>query len=248
MGRKPKSRPSFFKVMIKDFTCHMQLPPEYVRKYGEILPENMKLRTSSGETWNVELEKIDEENYCLTRGWTKFAKDVGLKLGEFLVFWFDIGKSTFDVSIYGTKGCERQISASDFPIQGSDSFNRTCINLNTPGSDGTQEEDYTSDEAHPQLKLLLKKHHRSGVPIRKEFAVAAGLTSKEAVVLQYPPKQRCWPVLLYRDPKVSWFRLDIIRGWSEFRRTNGLVFGKTYLFEYITDKNVIQIKLLDGKN
>ncbi|KAK6128908.1 hypothetical protein DH2020_037347 [Rehmannia glutinosa] len=265
MGRKPKSRPSFFKVMIKDFTSHMHLPPYFVRKYGEILPENTKLRTSSGDTWNVELEKIDEEKYCLTRGWTKFAKDVGVKLGEFLVFWFDIGKSTFDVSIYGTKGCERRISASDFPIQGSDSFNRACINLNTPEvnnkrsraytvekeaeeSDDTQEQDYIPDEAHPQFKLLLKKHHRTVVTIRKEFAVAAGLTTKEAVVLQYLPKQHCWPVLLHRYPKLPWFRLDISRGWSEFRRTNGLVFGRTYLFEYIPDKNVIQIKLLNGKN
>ncbi|KAK6154901.1 hypothetical protein DH2020_009149 [Rehmannia glutinosa] len=251
--------------MINDFTCNMQLPPEFVRKYGEFLPENTKLRTNSEETWNVELEKMEEEHYCFTRGWTKFANGVGLKLGEFLVFWFSIGKSTFDVSIYGTSGCERQISACNSPFDGSDSFNGTCINLNTPevnnkkprayiveneaaGSDGTQEQEYTTDEAHPQFKLLLKKHHRSGLTFRKEFAVAAGLMTKEAVVLQYPPKQRCWPVILHQVPILSWFRLDISRGWSEFRRTNGLVYEKTYLFEYIPDKNVIQIKLLNGEN
>ncbi|KAK6129046.1 hypothetical protein DH2020_037207 [Rehmannia glutinosa] len=263
MGRKPKSRPSFFKVMIKDFTSHMQLPPAFVRKYGEILPEITKLRTSSGGTWNVDLEKIDEENYWFTRGWTKFAKDVGVKLGEFLVFWFNIGKSTFDVSIYGTTGCERQISGSNSPIEASDGtpaniYSKTEVNnkkssayvveKEAEGSDGTQEQDYTSEEAHPQFKLRLKKHHRSRVTIHKEFAVAAGLTSKEALVLQYPPKQRCWPVMLQQVPILSWFRLDISRGWSEFRRTNGLVYEKTYLFEYIPDKNVIQIKLLNGEN
>ncbi|KAK6129057.1 hypothetical protein DH2020_037200 [Rehmannia glutinosa] len=178
-----------------------QLPPEFIRKYGKIIPENTKLRTSSRETWNVELEKIDEENFWFTRGWTKFAKDVGVKLGEFLVFWFDIGKSTFDVSIYGPTGCERQISACISPVEGSDSFNRTCINLNTPGFDPMS--------AHvPPCAVRT---------LRKEFAVAAGLTTKEAVVLQYSPKQRCWPVMLHRDPKVSWFRLHICRGWSEFK-------------------------------
>lgn len=97
-----------------------RLPPMFVQKYGEILPESIKLRTGSGETWNVELEQVDEETYRFSQGWNKFAVDIGLKWGEFLVFWFNIHESMFDVSVYGTNCCERQISGCD-PRVGSDS-------------------------------------------------------------------------------------------------------------------------------
>lgn len=82
----------------------------------------------------------------------------------------------------------------------------------------------------------------------KEFAVATGLTTEKAVVLQYPPNPRCWPVLLIQYPNYSQFRLEMAGGWSEFRKKNGLVFGKTYLLEYIGNKNVIEVKLLNGAN
>ncbi|KAK6129031.1 hypothetical protein DH2020_037228 [Rehmannia glutinosa] len=263
MGRKPKSRPSFFKVMIKDFTSHMQLPPEFIRKYGEILPKITKLRTSSsGEAWNVELEKMEEENYCFTRGWTKFAKDVGVKLGEFLVFWFDIGKSTFDVSIYGISGCERQIPVGNSRIEGSDGFNRTCINLNTPLCMETGQKNYRSlrenaaafadddetksDNSNPSFEIVMKQHRQSRVCVPRHFAEAAGLIGDKKVYLEYPGGHHGYVLLDFR-PSKSNFKLDLARGWSNFRKLNGLAFGKTYLFEFIPRKKVIQVKQIKEK-
>lgn len=81
--------------------------------------------------------------------------------------------------------------------------------------------------------------------LRKYFAKAAGLLNENSVVLQYPPNEHCWPVLL--DHRSQQYRLDICGGWGEFRRRNRLVFGKTYLFEYIEDKNVIEVKLINGE-
>ncbi|KAK4415550.1 B3 domain-containing protein REM16 [Sesamum alatum] len=262
MGRKSKSRPSFFKIMIKDvFTRHLRLPPYFVQKYGEVLPENVRLRSSSGETWNVEIEQMNEDEHFFTRGWSKFAQDVGLKMGEFMVFWFNTGDSTFDVSVYGISGCERRISACNSPVDRSDpdeemkedacdvniDKSRAYVVANEVGTAAEQKHDhYTVEEANPVFKLLLKKHHRSRVFVRKSFAIAAGLMDARVAVLQYPPNERCWPVLLERYSKLSQFRIDIGIGWADFRRKNCLVYGKNYSFEYVRDKNVIEVKLIDG--
>lgn len=85
--------------------------------------------------------------------------------------------------------------------------------------------------------------------IRKGFAEAAGLMNEKAVVLQYPPNERCWPVLMdrviiTRNKHYSMFELR--RGWSKFRQENHLEFGETYLFEYMVDKKVIEVKLVRG--
>ncbi|KAL0450271.1 UNVERIFIED_CONTAM: B3 domain-containing protein LOC [Sesamum latifolium] len=249
MGRKPKVKPSFFKVLIKDFAQKLNLPPVFVQKYGQMLPGTAELRTSSGETWRVKLE-IEDEKYCFTGGWSKFVKDVELEMGEFLVFWFNIGKSSFDVSVYGINGCEKGISSrnntltedsdadGDAELSNDDANKkqpRTCICQTEGGGRGST--------TNPQFEVVLTQSRKLRISLRKGFAEAAGLIGKRAVVLEYPPKNRYWPVLL-DNRSLPHFRLDFATGWFQFRRENDLRVGKTYSFEFNPAKNVIQVKEL----
>ncbi|KAL0343605.1 UNVERIFIED_CONTAM: hypothetical protein Sangu_1247900 [Sesamum angustifolium] len=216
MGRKPKVKPSFFKVLIKDFAQKLNLPPVFVQKYGRMLLGTAELRTSSGETWSVKLE-IEDEKYCFTRGWT-----------------------------YGINGCERGISsrkntltedsdADEVAELSNDDALRTGICQTVAGgSDST---------TNPQFEVVLTKSRKLRISLRKGFAEAAGLIGKRAVVLEYPPKNRYWPVLL-DNRSLPHFRLDFASGWSQFRRDNDLRLGKTYSFEFNPTKNVIQVKEL----
>lgn len=98
-----------------------RLPPVFVRNFGEFLPKIAKLRTISGEKWDVRVkEEIcddddDDKRYlCFVGGgWAKFVNDLDLKFGEFLVFFLNVNESTIDVSVYGTHCCERPFSAVD---------------------------------------------------------------------------------------------------------------------------------------
>ncbi|KAL2240293.1 B3 domain-containing protein At1g49475-like [Sesamum indicum] len=245
MGRKPKAKPSFFKVLIKDFAQKLNLPPVFVQKYGRMLPGTAELRTSFGETWSVKLE-IEDEKYCFTGGWSKFVKDAELEVGEFLVFWFNIGKSTFDVSVYGINGCEKEISSrnntltedSDAELRNDDANKkqpRTGVCQTEAGGSGIT--------TNPRFEVVLTQSRKLRPSLRKGFAEAACLIGKKAVVLEYPPKDRYWPVLL--DSKsLRHFRLDFAAGWLEFRRENDLRLGKTYSFEFNPTKNVIQVREL----
>lgn len=90
-----------------------------MQKHGELLPENAVLRASSGKSWAVKLEHTEDEECYFTHGWPKFVEDLGLRMGEFMLFWLS-GKSIIHVSVYGISGCEREISNRKSESESSD--------------------------------------------------------------------------------------------------------------------------------
>lgn len=89
-----------------------------MRDYGKFLHGSAIFRTSWGKTWNVKIEEViyddsDEKYVCFVgEGWREFLRDSGLKLGEFVVFVFNVDELAFDVSVFGTNFCERRIPAT----------------------------------------------------------------------------------------------------------------------------------------
>ncbi|PIN06995.1 hypothetical protein CDL12_20445 [Handroanthus impetiginosus] len=144
MGKNP----AFFKILLMDsYTSRLSLPGAFVKKHGEVVPENAKLRNSSGETWEVKVaeENVDDEKaYFFTEGWNRFASDMELKTGELLVFFFDIGTSTFDVSVYGISGCEKKLSAENVQ-QSEDSDSDLSFASKLSAKNVTAAEDSDSD-------------------------------------------------------------------------------------------------------
>ncbi|KAL3833388.1 hypothetical protein ACJIZ3_008124 [Penstemon smallii] len=249
MARKPKIRPSFFKVLISNFSHRLKLPPSFVKKHREILPENAKLRTSSGEMWDIRLEQIEDGRYCFTRGWKKFRKDLGLKIGEFVVFWFNNGESTFDVSVLGINGCEREKLCSNSRVELDPDYvvdlNKDCTCMNPVSCNEVAGTSSVTLWNNPRMEIVLKQSRKYRVSLRKDFAEAARLIGKRAVVLEYEPKQHYGAVILDSQKSLSQFRLDLGAGWNDFRKTNELVNGETYLLEFNPRKNVIQVKELN---
>ena len=92
------------------FYILQRLPPDFTGKYGRILPENVKISISSGESWEVRIEQMEDEHYYFTKGWNKFVKDLDLNIFELIVFWFDLSSSTFDVAVYGITTSEKDYS------------------------------------------------------------------------------------------------------------------------------------------
>ncbi|KAL0405457.1 UNVERIFIED_CONTAM: B3 domain-containing protein REM16 [Sesamum latifolium] len=171
------------------------LPPNFVQKYGEILPQNVRLRTSSGETWNVEMEQVEENKYYFTGGWTKFARDVGLGMGEFLVFSFNIGESTFDVSVYGISGCERVISPCNSPVDRYDPHedikeDTYCDPGNSQLKVKTQKKHFPDQDNGSRAvrswkfsKELTESHFKDRLSIPKHFAIGTGIATNREITL-----------------------------------------------------------------
>ncbi|KAK4421067.1 hypothetical protein Salat_2057200 [Sesamum alatum] len=245
MGRKPKRMPSFYKIFItSDFIRQLRLPPVFVEKHGGFLSttENVKLRISSGETWDVKLERMKNEQYYFTRGWTEFVKDINLEKLELLVFRL-IADSTFHVHVYGILGFQRQSLGRSTDPQSTGRKNnkgsRTRIAENEAG--GTDEE---SSNSNPYFEIILKKHRQSRVCVPKHFAEAAGLIGRKKVALEYPGggQRSNSDVVLDSRSTANNFKLDMAGGWADFRKANKLGIGNTYSFEFIPARNVIEVK------
>ncbi|KAL3616493.1 GATA-binding factor 2 [Castilleja foliolosa] len=104
---------SFFKILLFDFSTKLRIPKEFVKKYGEIMPEEAILETEArSKSWAVKIKPLDE-HFCFMNGWPQFVKDNKLCDMDFLVFTL-VSKSTFQVAIYGKDGVLRQPFSPDF--------------------------------------------------------------------------------------------------------------------------------------
>ncbi|PRQ49170.1 putative transcription factor B3-Domain family [Rosa chinensis] len=103
MARKRK--PSFFKVLIGDFSDKLRIPQAFRKHLAASVLQQSHLRTPAG-TWLVDV-KSDNGRFFLQKGWKQFVHDNGLKLGEFLIFRY-AGNSKFYVDIYGRHGCKKE--------------------------------------------------------------------------------------------------------------------------------------------
>ncbi|KAL8473663.1 hypothetical protein ACS0TY_030490 [Phlomoides rotata] len=210
----------FFKMVCStDFTRILRLPDELMRIYGSILPTRVKLRIiESGRTWDVKVKAMDDGFFYFSRGWNVFSKDVGLKFGELVVFVLDDDGFTFDVSVYGIKGCIK-----DFTVSQDDD-----------DDDGTITRGFRTPLYY---EFVLKPHTRYRLTLKRSFLRAAGLMGKEGVEVEGKHGKVFVKLdISHRDSN----RVDLACGWSEFRTVNDLVSGKTYSFEFNQTKNVIQ--------
>ncbi|KZV49751.1 hypothetical protein F511_24212 [Dorcoceras hygrometricum] len=257
MGTNPKSRPSFFKVLINDdFNRQLRLPPAFVKKWGEILPQfHAQLRASSGKMWDVKLEKHEDQSYYFAGGWVKFCEDLGLSIGEFLVFWYS-GRAIFDVSVYGISGCGRETTAINDPVKDSDpdeAVNRAPVVTDLDVKAKIEDEDGIDppDEfGVGEIGVFCKKlDHRysTRLEIPKTFVLSAGIGCHRMVHLQ-DSKSRLWPVQMVsvsRQKGGNGFVLTA--GWNEFLVGNKVAIGSTVVLKCeAPGGSLVKAKVLDN--
>ncbi|XVF17774.1 hypothetical protein REPUB_Repub10bG0152500 [Reevesia pubescens] len=102
---RPKT-PHFFKIILEDTIRDnkLEIPREFVRKYGDGLSSPVLLKVPSGDTWQVELTKSDGDIW-LQNGWQEFAQHYSQKYGHLLVFKYE-GNGNFQVLIFDMSATE----------------------------------------------------------------------------------------------------------------------------------------------
>ncbi|XP_043707994.1 putative B3 domain-containing protein At5g66980 isoform X2 [Telopea speciosissima] len=117
MGRKP----SFFKVLLRDFSKRLLIPPEFIKHFNRNLPGIFILRNPNGKLWPVRVKKL-KDNWFFRRGWRQFVRYHRLKPGEFLIFRYN-GDSKFRVTIFAKNACEKEFPSSAKRRKNSDHEN-----------------------------------------------------------------------------------------------------------------------------
>ncbi|XP_042494578.1 putative B3 domain-containing protein Os03g0621600 isoform X2 [Macadamia integrifolia] len=107
MVKERRTRPSFFKVLLGDFSRRLKIPPDFVKHFKGNRHKKFILQSTNGKSWRVRLKKINN-SWFLQRGWQHFVMYHSLQVGEFLVFKFN-GKSKFWVTVYDRSACEKEL-------------------------------------------------------------------------------------------------------------------------------------------
>ncbi|KAF7818573.1 putative B3 domain-containing protein [Senna tora] len=103
-----QEKPSFCKVLVNEFSTQLRIPPEFIKKFGQHVPNRVALKVSLDKSWEVEVERVEKYNVFLKKGWEIFAEDNNLEYGDFLVFKYS-KISIFKVTIFGTTCCVKEI-------------------------------------------------------------------------------------------------------------------------------------------
>ncbi|KAI3416588.1 uncharacterized protein J3R85_015293 [Psidium guajava] len=103
--------PHFFKIVLSDALQNGRLgiPKKFVRRYGSNLSGLVSLHVASGDDWEVELLR-ENDNAFLRRGWPDFVKHYAIQQGHFLVFRYE-GGSAFHVVIF-----DKSASEIEYPV------------------------------------------------------------------------------------------------------------------------------------
>ncbi|XP_072999679.1 B3 domain-containing protein Os01g0905400-like isoform X2 [Typha latifolia] len=97
--------PSFFKIMIGDFSEALYIPPMFARTIGDLVDKIIFLEDSYGHRWRVKTCLVDG-SLAFGYGWHNFVLDHSIRTGEFVVFKH-ITKLIFSVQIFAASACER---------------------------------------------------------------------------------------------------------------------------------------------
>lgn len=76
--------------------------------------------------------------------------------------------------------------------------------------------------------------------LRKEFSEASNMKVKKTVRMEYLGCSR-HGVSVEVDNRPQSYRIDLAKGWPQFREANGLMYGKWYCFEFNPDDQVIYV-------
>ncbi|KAL1538930.1 hypothetical protein AAHA92_27615 [Salvia divinorum] len=252
--------PSFFKVLATlDFTKQLRLPPSFLTEYDLNLPETVKLRADddSGRSWSVRVERLSDGLVSFTDGWPKFADDAALRLGEFLVF-FLLPCSNFNVVIYGTSFLQREIP---LPTPSSPLVHHNVGQVAESSKRGrghpssskrkrwrpSSRKRKQGTPSQPYFEALLKDYQKSRMNIPVGFALASNMKAKKKVEMVFEGNNHRVSVAVDHQPLKTGNRVDLAKGWPEFRRAY-LSYRRWYRFDFNPNDQVIYVKRIVRQN
>ncbi|XP_050368957.1 B3 domain-containing protein REM5-like [Argentina anserina] len=256
MGEKPTKKPSFFKVLLGDFSSHLRVPQKFTKNHIRPSLGKCVLSGPSGKRSVVELERRKNGLFFHNHGWRSFVKDHLLQFGDFLVFHYD-GKSKFKVKIYDRTCCEIDVDVVPMrrngpPTAPSANYGYQFAGVKDEIVHDLETENYNSDTENADNRrnkesstrtIIFKSEYscfkatlgtrssRYRVGIPKSLVETEGLESKKTVEIE-DSTGRLWPAKLvgiaYRHKYMA-----MSTGWGECSKANKIVVGDTVVFEIV---------------
>ncbi|KAH6776512.1 hypothetical protein C2S52_014073 [Perilla frutescens var. hirtella] len=248
------------------------MPPHFSRDYGSTLPQLLTISTDDGRRWTVKYERSaagdndNKDNFYFTDRWNLITVSTNLQMREFCIFT-QVSRSMFDMVIYRSDGCNRDILPSVGAKNPPTSFwgiYMDCFILQMMGYRQTLHVgssmaiNIIHGDVGPstlttyQLKFVLKLNDfstsRKRVDVPKRLAAAIGIETGEGSFRLENEQGRQWTVYLRaRRNNATDVRYSIMDGWMGFMLENNFVVGDILLFQCISFKVVKVLKMADDE-
>ncbi|CAM8967962.1 unnamed protein product [Rhodiola kirilowii] len=212
------SKPSFFKVLISDYSNKLKIPSIFAKKCLDIYAgkSSLNLDTHRG-SWAVEVVKSGKHGYFFEEGWAAFVRANELEFGDFLVF-FLTGSCTLSVVMYDKTSCAKNLVKRRSSLSGrkrkvSHADERLCY----------------------ELCVTLKKYNKYHMWLERAFMKESGLEQMTKVEIT-DEEGRSWPVMLRA-------RRGFGVGWARFWMENNLSPGNRCMFRCTWDMSKTNLKI-----
>ncbi|KAJ4963630.1 hypothetical protein NE237_023569 [Protea cynaroides] len=237
---RPKSqarKARFFKVILPSTISdgQLEIPVEFVRKFGEELSDSAVLKVPNGKEWAVDLKKNDGIVWFHNDVWQRFIEYYNISVWYFIVFRY-YGDSKFLAIILNHNGCEIK-----YPLQESHLQDKCLMIKNEEREEeyiqprvkkqGKSSSTYSGGPASKPDCLAQKKRKRKETVGKGTMPNAVGeeVTKNNQQTAQRsgsPPSQQClaneyeWAALRKRRPVTEKERKGAISAAQSFKTTN----------------------------
>ncbi|XP_054781825.1 putative B3 domain-containing protein Os03g0621600 [Prosopis cineraria] len=220
--------PSFFKILINDFSIRLQIPPALTSMFGQDVPnKTIVLETYLGKSGEVKLEKLGSRFY-FNNGWSDFVKANNLEQGDLLLFKYFADDPKFKVTIYG-KTCCGHVGKSTCKQQTQDQkttkFKKSRVLKYRRLLPDKNQIKFTSDNPFFQVQLKCS-NVTDYLQIPPAFINMYGKDIRSKTSLEAFGKSA--QVKLEKLGKRFYFS----NGWSEFVKASNLEVGDFLVFKY----------------
>ncbi|XP_010068262.2 B3 domain-containing transcription factor VRN1 [Eucalyptus grandis] len=112
--------PHFFKIILSDTleSGKLGIPKKFLGRYGKDLSSLVLLKVLGSSPWTIGVEKCNDDEVWLWKGWREFMQHYSIGHGHLIVFKYK-GSSTFRVMIFNKSSSEIDYSSSSISNLGS---------------------------------------------------------------------------------------------------------------------------------
>ncbi|XP_070019452.1 putative B3 domain-containing protein REM15, partial [Nicotiana sylvestris] len=234
MKKVPPKKSHFFKPILPGFKNGLKIPVGFL-KYLKGHDNVHAILRRGGKKWVMKVNGRRMED-----GWTEFAEEHDLQLGDMLVFRHE-GNMEFNVSIFGSSCCEREYAA--YMQEDEDEEEETPKKFDL--EEKVKANIRTSGKAFPNAEAANKGMHLSPshlictikpycltkyfLRIPRQFALDNRLNNRKCTIIMRD-ELRSWTCSLHTNGNTY-----IGRGWHEFCTDKCLKEGDRVMFEIVSN-------------
>ncbi|KAL7224042.1 hypothetical protein ACSBR1_025487 [Camellia fascicularis] len=264
MKMAPRRAPSFFKVLIGDFSNQLRIPPAFKKHFGGSVPQNCIIWSCADErSWNVNIRKVDDDRLLFQQGWAAFVRDNSLEMGDFLLFRYE-GDSQFHVDMYG-KNCCQKLATTD-PANQTDELQEkmqkkssaarqrvirrsswSIVAAEAKGRGRALEaaEKFMSTSNYPSFIRVMRPANLHNRYLNIAMSFVNTHIKKSKTTLKFQISDKLWPVNLTSNQR----RALLCGGFPAFAKEQSLQVGDVCVFELIDrDDHVLKVSIFRNMN